>query len=129
MVKHSLLFILDSVYHPLSKYITPNGQKQTVTLPLSDFATNLRGGKFDMARLKDWTIVNLVPANRRTAFIISNLKLKGGPIGCKVQTDSTSATSPQASGTPSTNQNQKSSAGNSTILVAFTLIALILLFI
>jgi hypothetical protein len=45
----------DSVYKNMTEYITPNGQFQTLTLPVSDFSTNLLNRTFDMAHLKDFT--------------------------------------------------------------------------
>ena len=67
--------LVDSVYRPLSSYITPNGQKQAVFLPFKDFGKNLLGGDFDFVHLKDWTAVNLVPVGAQ--FTMSNLVLKG----------------------------------------------------
>ena len=72
--------LVDSVYIPLSRFITPNGQKQTVTLYFSNFSKNLVGESFDFQHLKDWTIVNLKPAG--AVFYMSDLKLLGGPIDC-----------------------------------------------
>jgi hypothetical protein len=70
--------LVDSVYRPLSSYVTPNGQKQTVVLPFADFSKTLVGGQFDFKHLKDWTAVNLVPFGAR--FTISNLVLRGNCI-------------------------------------------------
>lgn len=109
---------LDSVYHPLTKYITPNGERQTVTLPLADYAVNLAGNPFDFVHLKDWTIVNMAPAD--AVFYMSNLMLKGGPIGCVAPTTTaatTATTTGLSTGTVSTatrtataTPNQKSGA-------------------
>ena len=55
--------LIDSDYMPLSKYITPNNTKQTVTIPLKDFQKNLLGEDFDMKHLKDFTIVDIKPAS------------------------------------------------------------------
>ena len=72
--------LVDSSYHALTQYIIPNGQKQKVTLLLSDFSKNLVGGSFDFKHLKDWTIVNLEPVG--AVFLMSNITLLGGPVGC-----------------------------------------------
>ncbi|KAI9089661.1 hypothetical protein DFS34DRAFT_673222 [Phlyctochytrium arcticum] len=64
----------DSVYVNSNKYITANGQKQTVTVPFSDFAQNIAGQPYDMKHLKDWTLVNLAPAG--TTIEISNFQLQ-----------------------------------------------------
>ena len=65
--------LVDSQYQLLSKYITPDGTKQTVFLPFSDFSTNLYGNAFDFRHLKDWTLVNLGPEG--SVFEMSDLKL------------------------------------------------------
>jgi hypothetical protein len=67
--------LIDSVYHPLAKYITPNGQKQRVTLPLSDFRTNVLGREFDLKHLKDFTIIDITPSDY--TFQFSNFYLIG----------------------------------------------------
>lgn len=72
--------LVDSQYQLLSKYITPDGTKQTVFLPFSDFSINLNGSRFDFEHLKDWTLVNLGPEG--SEFVLSDLKLVGGPVGC-----------------------------------------------
>jgi hypothetical protein len=82
---------LDSVYTPLTRYITPNGVRQTAFQPLSDFALNVEGGAFDMVHLKDWTMVNLAPLGAR--FEISNFILKGNCSAIPVQSTSTAAAS------------------------------------
>jgi hypothetical protein len=100
--------LLDSIYHPLTRYSTPDGTKKTITLPLSDYATNLRGGRFDFRYLKDWTIVNLSPVGARVQ--ISNLMLRG----ClNTTTSSTVGTSTGTSSTfaaPSASQTKSSAA-------------------
>jgi hypothetical protein len=67
--------LVDSTYIPLTHYITPNGEKQRVVQPLSEFALNVEGGSFDFAHLKDWTLVGLQPQN--VTVKISNFVLKG----------------------------------------------------
>ncbi|KND02113.1 uncharacterized protein SPPG_02609 [Spizellomyces punctatus DAOM BR117] len=84
----------DSVYVPLTKYITPNGQKQTVTVPFSDFATNLAGQPFDMVHLKDWTIVGVKPVG--TKMQLSNLLLTRA---CNGTLPSSTASTVSATGT------------------------------
>lgn len=79
--------LIDSQYVSLSKYITPNGMKQTVTLPLADFSKNINGGDFDFLHLKDWTLVNLNPVGAKVN--ISNLVLKGN---CPTVMNATSTT-------------------------------------
>jgi hypothetical protein len=96
----------------LTKYITPNGQKQTVTLPLSDYTTSLVGGRFDMSKLKDWTIVNLSPGTPDTVFVMSNLVLKGGPSGCTVPGNTTTTTSTMASAMASATATTTSTSNN-----------------
>ncbi|KAJ3342168.1 hypothetical protein HDU83_006203 [Entophlyctis luteolus] len=66
---------VDSQYRPLSYYLTPTGQPQTLTVPLTDFATNLVGGQFDFANLKDLTIVNFVPVGAQ--FVFTRITLLG----------------------------------------------------
>ncbi|KAI8584830.1 hypothetical protein BDZ88DRAFT_435298 [Geranomyces variabilis] len=68
----------DSKYVPLTRYITPNGQKQTVVLPLQDLK-----GTFDFAHLKDITFINWKSS---APFIFSNIRLRracrsNGPTG------------------------------------------------
>ncbi|KAJ3190498.1 hypothetical protein HDU85_000797 [Gaertneriomyces sp. JEL0708] len=64
----------DSTYIPISKYVTPNGQKQTVTVPFRDFAPRAAGtGTFDFVHLKDWTLNQFAPQD--TVFEISNIRL------------------------------------------------------
>jgi hypothetical protein len=65
--------LADSQYMPLSKYITPNGSKQTVTMPISDFGKNVNGGNFDFLHLKDWTLNDLSPTG--VTIEISNFRL------------------------------------------------------
>jgi hypothetical protein len=67
--------LVDSQYMRLSNYVTPNGQKQTVTMPLTDFAKNLDGNAFDFKHLKDWTLNSLLPVG--VSITISNLMLVG----------------------------------------------------
>lgn len=78
--------LIDSQYQPLKKYITPDGTKQTLTLPLSDFAKNVIGQDFDMAHLKDFTIIDIKPNDFN--FQLSNFKLLGS---CSVQQNTNSA--------------------------------------
>ena len=54
--------LIDSDYQLLSKYATMDGTKKQVKIPLSDFKMNLEGKEFDMKHLKDFTIVDIVPA-------------------------------------------------------------------
>jgi hypothetical protein len=62
--------------------VTPNGQKQTVVMPLSDFKKNINGGDFDFVHLKDWTLNNLRPVG--AAVDISNFVLVGNCIATPV---------------------------------------------
>lgn len=89
----------DSTYVPITKYVTPNGTKQSVVVPFSDFATNLQGQPFDMNHLKDWTIVGVTPEGAKLR--ISNLVLKGDcPPGTPISSAPASqGTAPAASTT------------------------------
>ncbi|KAI9013172.1 hypothetical protein BC832DRAFT_282940 [Gaertneriomyces semiglobifer] len=103
----------DSTYIPISKYITPNGQKQTVTVPFRDFAPRASGpGTFDFVHLKDWTLNQFTPAG--SVHEISNLRLvrqctSGNSTTTPSSTATTSATGtasvPASSSTPSTGTN------------------------
>lgn len=99
---------LDSVYRPLSSYITPDGTKKAVFLPFSDYAKNLRGGDFDFVHLKDWTAVNLVPSGAR--FVMSNLVLRGN---CTTRT-ATNGTVTTNGTTTGTTTNGTRTNGNTT---------------
>jgi hypothetical protein len=66
---------IDSAYYLLSSYLTPNGTPQTLTMPLSGFATNLKGGPFNFAHLKDLTLVNFGPKD--TVFTFTKIVLIG----------------------------------------------------
>ncbi len=48
---------------------------QTVYQPFRNFSMNNMDGKFDFLHLKDWTFVEMAPANQ--PFILKNLVLKG----------------------------------------------------
>lgn len=65
--------LADSQYMPLSKYINPDGSKQTVTMPIADFGKNVNGGNFDFVHLKDWTLNDLSP--KGVTIEISNFRL------------------------------------------------------
>lgn len=115
--------LVDSVYTPLTKYITPDGTKKTVTLPLSDFSKNLVGGDFDFAHLKDWTIVNLKPVGAKIQ--ISNMVLVGCQTSASAPTASGSSTA-TASTTRSAQATQTSnSAQTASISLFFTALALL----
>ncbi|KAJ3262142.1 hypothetical protein HDU77_000500 [Chytriomyces hyalinus] len=66
---------IDSKYRLLSSYITPNGKPQTLRIMWTDFSTNLLGQPFDLAHLKDLTLVNLAPIG--AVFTFTKLKLLG----------------------------------------------------
>jgi hypothetical protein len=108
----------DSSYIPLSKYITPNGQKQTVISPFADYKANLKGGAFDFVHLKDWTLVGLTPPNAK--FQISNIRLiracnDNGPTGKNTTTiggTPTSSASPAPSGAPGSSSGSPSHSGS-----------------
>ncbi|KAJ3162861.1 hypothetical protein HDU86_003836 [Geranomyces michiganensis] len=92
----------DSLYQPLTKYITPNGQKQTVAVPLFD----LTGKPFDFAHTKDLTMINWKPAGAK--FVLSNIRLRracggNGPNGTNktVSAGSTGAAVARANATSS----------------------------
>ncbi|KAI8911541.1 hypothetical protein EDD86DRAFT_202663 [Gorgonomyces haynaldii] len=77
--------VIDSVYTTLTKYVKPDGTKKTVTIPISDFATNLVGKPFDFVHLKDFTVVNLAPVG--ADLRLSQFLLKGNcPPGTPTQT-------------------------------------------
>ena len=101
----------DSVYLPLTKYIKPNGTKQLVTLPFSDFAKNVAGGDYDFVHLKDWTAVNFVPADGKTEFRFGNLVLKGKCDDAPKPSASNSPSAPGASSTGKANNAQAVNAG------------------
>jgi hypothetical protein len=69
----------DSTYLPLSKYYTTPGQIQTITLPFAEFTQNVKGSRFDMVHLKDFTIVNVKPLRQPIYF--RNMRLLGGCAG------------------------------------------------
>jgi hypothetical protein len=54
--------LIDSLYTNLTNYITPNGSRQTVRVPFSNFSRNWVGGEFNFRYLKDVTFINLIPA-------------------------------------------------------------------
>ena len=89
----------DSVYIPLSRYYKTPGRKSVVRIPFTDFEENVKGGKFDFAHLKDWTMVAMKPQGGR--FIFGNMKLLGGPLGCipttNPQTTTTTTTTTSSS--------------------------------
>ncbi|KAI8905462.1 hypothetical protein EDD86DRAFT_211538 [Gorgonomyces haynaldii] len=101
--------LVDSVYVPLTKYITPNGQKQTVLMPFADFSKNINGGNFDFQHLKDWTAVNFSPADGTSQFVFSNLILKGN---CSLPATNSQAaqSSAQTSAAPSAAATKASGA-------------------
>ena len=66
----------DSTYIPLNKYYTTPGQIQTVTLPFVEFTQNVKGARFDMVHLKDFTIVDVRPLRQPIYF--RNMRLVGG---------------------------------------------------
>ncbi|TPX67085.1 hypothetical protein SpCBS45565_g03996 [Spizellomyces sp. 'palustris'] len=112
----------DSDYIPITKYVTPNGQKQSVVVPFADFKKNLVGGSFDFVHLKDWTLTSFVPEGAR--FQISNLRLirdcgDNGPLGKNTTSPAGGSTpaptttgAPKSTGTTGGNsQQQTSNAG------------------
>ncbi|KAJ3162220.1 hypothetical protein HDU88_006703 [Geranomyces variabilis] len=79
----------DSPYVPLTKYITPNGQKQTVVVPFQDIK-----GTFDFAHTKDVTFINWKPQGAK--FLMSNIRLRracngNGPNGTNTTVSTGSA--------------------------------------
>lgn len=106
--------LVDSVYKPLSAYFRPDGTKKTVVLPFADYKTNLAGGEFDFVHLKDWTIVNLVPAN--AVFTMSNLKLVGN---CAAPSGTSPVSATVApTGAPKTNDAARTVGSIASLLVA-----------
>jgi hypothetical protein len=85
---------IDSVYHSLDEYIKPDGTKQTVRMPVSDFSKNLLGQDFDLRHLKDFTIIDIKPSTFN--FQISNFYLRGN---CQSTTSVTSGSSTVTSST------------------------------
>ncbi|KAI8921610.1 hypothetical protein BC831DRAFT_476493 [Entophlyctis helioformis] len=83
--------LVDSVYKPLSSYLKTDGSKKAVSLPIADYAKNLKGGAFDFKHLKDWTIVNMTPSG--AVFRLSNLRLVGNCAGNQTATTTTTAAS------------------------------------
>ncbi|KAJ3152070.1 hypothetical protein HDU86_005915 [Geranomyces michiganensis] len=74
----------DANYIPITNYMKPNGQKQSVIVPFVDFKTNVGGKNFDFVHLKDWTLNEFSPAG--STWEISNLRLmyackNNGPLG------------------------------------------------
>ena len=91
--------LIDSVYHSLDKYITPDGTKKTVRMPVSDFSKNLLGQDFDLKHLKDFTIIDIKPSTFN--FQISNFYLRGNcPTTGPGSTTVTSGTKPVTSSSP-----------------------------
>ncbi|KAJ8323064.1 hypothetical protein BDV3_006678 [Batrachochytrium dendrobatidis] len=99
--------LIDSSYMPLTKYIKPNGSKQHVSLPLSDFAMNINGAPYDFKHLKDWTPTSLSPVG--ATFEISNLVLKGG-CGNETSTATAAATTASAPSTVAATATASSAA-------------------
>lgn len=79
----------DSTYIPLSRYYTTPGQIQTVTLPFVEFTQNVKGSRFDMMHLKDFTIVDVKPLRQPIYF--RNMRLVGGCAGPNVTRTMTSS--------------------------------------
>ncbi|TPX31168.1 hypothetical protein SmJEL517_g05416 [Synchytrium microbalum] len=91
---------IDSEYHLLTKYITPSGSQQTLTIPFSDFSQNLLGAAYDFVHLKDFTLVNITPQG--AVITLKSIKVLGncatGNATTPVQTLPYGATSTPRSG-------------------------------
>ncbi|KAI9325658.1 hypothetical protein DFJ73DRAFT_965667 [Zopfochytrium polystomum] len=98
---------IDSSYHLLSSYLTPSGSPQTLVMPISDFSTNLNGGKFDLANLKDLTLVNFGPIG--ATFTFTKITLRGN-----CSSSSSSGTSPTGTATGSSKSATVSPTGTTT---------------
>ncbi|KAJ3167787.1 hypothetical protein HDU87_001450 [Geranomyces variabilis] len=105
----------DSPYVPLTKYITPNGQKQPVVVPFQDIK-----GTFDFAHTKDLTMINWKPQG--ATFVISNIRLRracngNGPNGTNTTVSTGSA---GISAAPATANSTTSAlpAATSSVVVA-----------
>jgi hypothetical protein len=102
----------DSVYTPLDLYMTPNGVRQTVVQPMSDFALNINGNPFDWVHFKDWTLVNLRPVG--ATFYVHNFILRGNcstPASSSTTTTSVVAPTTSANPAPRPTQSQAIVAG------------------
>ncbi|KAI9205470.1 uncharacterized protein BJ171DRAFT_567264 [Polychytrium aggregatum] len=88
---------IDSQYFLLSKYLTPNGQPQHLSIPLKDFSTNLLGQPYDFKHNKDLTFVNLTPQGGN--IVLKNFVVTGS---CNAPSASgtSSAAAPGASSSP-----------------------------
>ena len=127
--KNCSVRLVDSQYHLLSKYITPDGTKQTVYLPFSDYSLNLFGEAFDFEYFKDWTLVNLGPEG--SEFVMSDLKLVGGPVGCmkSEQNNSTKDQNNSAKDQNSSNTTQKSGTIKRSVRDAVIAVLLLSIFL
>lgn len=97
--------IADSNYVPLNKYVTPNGQKQSVVMPFFDHKTNHQNQPFDFVHLKDWTPIKFRPLN--AVFRVENLRLiracnDNGPTGKNATVASGNSTAAPVSSAPPT---------------------------
>ncbi|KAI9208773.1 uncharacterized protein BJ171DRAFT_577857 [Polychytrium aggregatum] len=109
---------VDSQYHLLSSLLTPNGQLQTLRLPLSLFATNLVGQPYDFQHAKDLTLVNLHPQGAK--LVLKNFVIRGDcnssatpglpPATASASAASSSAASASASASPKASSGVVASA-------------------
>ncbi|KAJ1538957.1 hypothetical protein HK405_013312, partial [Cladochytrium tenue] len=97
---------IDSAYHLLSSYLTPDGTEQTLLLPLSDYATNLDGAAYDLTNVKDLTLVNLEPVN--ATFVFTRITLVGN---CSSSSSSSAATGTKTGSSATASATSKSTTG------------------
>ncbi|TPX30389.1 hypothetical protein SmJEL517_g06041 [Synchytrium microbalum] len=68
---------IDSQYHPFSTFTSGAAAIKTYTQPLSSVPYNLAGGYYDRTHLKDFTFVNMQPANANVVLTLYQIWLKG----------------------------------------------------
>ncbi|KAI9096877.1 hypothetical protein DFS34DRAFT_650246 [Phlyctochytrium arcticum] len=112
----------DSEYIPLTKYVTPNGQLQTVVLPWIDFKKNSKGDAFDFVHLKDWTLVDFKPQG--ATFLISNIRLQracknNGPYGVPAAATTTFGAATPTGGANTTPTGQSEANASSSASSSF----------
>ncbi|TPX31924.1 hypothetical protein SmJEL517_g04836 [Synchytrium microbalum] len=109
--------LLDSSYHNLTSFITPNGTQQHVNIPFSAFNTNVNGTAYDWTHIKDLTFLNFYPANVTYTFTRMSLINLNDPVCAKnltgLSTNGTNTTTTNTTNTAnSTTAAAKSGAGH-----------------
>jgi hypothetical protein len=96
----------------VTDYITPNGQIQTLYMPMSDFAARADpargfGANFDFVHFKDFTFVEMTPGVPMEFYrftLVGNCGNNNNPIVTTrpAQTTTTAAVAPGVTGNPAT---------------------------